>query len=251
MNFATGKRLIACLDLKQDQVVKGVRFQQLEVSGDPLILAQDYYRQGVDELVCLAVAGSIEKKTVSQNIVQQINQTANIPLAVGGGISNVEQIEEVLSWGADKVIVSTAAIFDPQLISRAASAVGSRRLMLAIDVKRTGSLWEVYSNGGRCATGLNALDWAQKGEELGAGEILLTSIDQDGTKDGYDLPLLRLVCSSVHIPVIASGGAGRPEHLLQAFEAGAGAVLVASMLHSRAWTAAQLKEYMRIKGVKI
>ena len=251
MNSTLAKRLIACLDLKQGQVVKGVRFQQLKVSGDPLSLAQVYAHQGVDELVCLAIAGTAEKSTVAPEIVRQIAQTVNIPLAIGGGISSLQQIEQVLSWGADKVVLSTAAIASPRLLSKAAAVFGGWRLVLAIDAKRTGSWWEVYSHGGQEATALNVVDWAQQGEKLGAGEILLTSIDQDGTTAGYDLPLLRLVCSSVNIPVIASGGAGQPEHLLQALASGAGAVLVASMLHSGAWTAAELKEYLRTRGVKI
>ncbi|HHT70788.1 MAG TPA: imidazole glycerol phosphate synthase subunit HisF [Firmicutes bacterium] len=251
MVSVTTKRLIACLDLKHDQVVKGVRFQQLQTSGDPLTLAKAYASQGVDELVCLAIAGTTERKTIAAEIVRQIVQATDIPLAVGGGLSSLELIEQVLAWGADKVVVSTATISNPQLIEQAAAAVGSRRVVLAIDAKNTGSGWEVYSHGGRQATGLDAVDWAQKGAELGAGEILLTSIDQDGTQDGYDLSLLRSVCSSIHIPVIASGGAGRPEHLFQALTAGADAVLVASMLHKGAWTAAELKDFLRTKGVEI
>lgn len=251
MNSATTKRLIACLDIKQNQVVKGIRFQQLKASGDPLSLAQAYVQQGVDELVCLAIDGSAKKKTVAPEIVRQIAQIVNIPLTIGGGISTLEQIEQVLSWGADKVILSTAAVCDPRLLSQAAATFGQQHLVLAIDAKKTGPGWEVYAHGGQKATGLNAVDWAQKGEELGAGEILLTSIDQDGTAAGYDLALLRLVCSRVNIPVIASGGAGQPEHLLQALTAGAEGVLVASMLHFGAWTAAELKEYLRTRGVKI
>lgn len=246
--FIKPKRLLACLDLKGGQVVKGIRFGQLQISGDPVSLANVYADQGVDELICLAIAARSEKRALLAKTITEISKAVSIPVTVGGGIDCLSDVKDVLAWGANKIVLGTAAILNPQIIEEAAALAP---VILSIDVMATNSGWEVYSHGGRRTTGMEAVKWALQGQRLGASEILLTSIDRDGTRDGYDLQLLTIVCSEVRIPIIASGGAGRPEHLLQAIEAGAEAVLVASMLHSGKWTAAGLKKQLCLKEVQI
>jgi len=216
------KRVIPCLDVKDGRVVKGVRFVNLRDAGDPAELAAAYDREGADEIVFLDITASSDARKILLEAVERTADQVFIPLAVGGGVRSVEDMAELLTHGADKVSVNTASLADPQLITRCAEVFGSQCVVLAIDArKRTGAEgWEVFSHGGRRSTGRDAVEWAALGEELGAGEILLTSMDRDGTRSGYDLELTRAVSEAVRLPVIASGGAGSADHMLEALTAG-------------------------------
>jgi cyclase len=250
------KRIIPCLDVKEGRVVKGVHFVHLRDAGDPVELAAQYDAMGADELVFLDITASHEKRDLIYEVAERVAEQVFIPFTVGGGIRTVEDIRRILNAGADKVSINTAAVRTPELISEAAHQFGSQCVVVAIDPKRTGEYadgtprWEVFVNGGRTPTGLDALDWAARVEDLGAGEILLTSMDRDGTQIGYDLDLTRAVVERVSIPVIASGGAGTAEHCRQALaDAGADAALVASIVHDGKITIGEIKEYLRTHGV--
>ena len=250
------KRIIPCLDVKEGRVVKGVHFVHLRDAGDPVELAAQYDAMGADELVFLDITASHEKRDLIYEVAERVAEQVFIPFTVGGGIRTVEDIRRILNAGADKVSINTAAVRTPELVSEAAHQFGSQCVVVAIDPKRTGESadgtprWEVFVNGGRTPTGLDALDWAARMEDLGAGEILLTSMDRDGTQIGYDLDLTRAVVERVSIPVIASGGAGTAEHCRQALaDAGADAALVASIVHDGKITIGEIKEYLRTHGV--
>lgn len=246
------KRIIPCLDVHEGRVVKGINFVNLRDAGDPVELAAYYDREGADELVFLDISASHEGRKTMVEVVKNTAREVFIPFAVGGGIGNLDDIRSLLNAGADKVSVNSAAVKEPSLIKEGALKFGSQCIIVAIDARHQGNSWEVYINGGRVPTGLDAVEWAQTAAKLGAGEILLTSMDKDGTKDGYDLELTAAISEGVNIPVIASGGAGNLEHLYQAVEIGkADAVLCASIFHYREYTIKQAKQYLAGKGVAI
>jgi imidazole glycerol-phosphate synthase subunit HisF len=246
------KRIIPCLDVAGGRVVKGIHFIDLRDAGDPVELGDRYNREGADELVFLDITATVELRGTVLEWVRRVADAIFIPFTVGGGISNLDQIQELLRAGADKVSINSAAVKDPEFIQRAASAFGSQCIVLAADVKRNESGWEIYIGGGRYATGKDALEWLKQVEELGAGEILLTSMDRDGTQSGYDLELLRRVSELVRIPLIASGGAGEPQHLLDALRGGgADAVLAASIFHYDRYSIREVKEFLARNGVPV
>jgi len=246
------KRIIPCLDIKEGRVVKGVKFLGLRDAGDPVEVAKIYDQQQADELVFLDITASFENRKTLVELVKAIATNIYMPFTVGGGIRDIDDIRDLLNAGADKVSINTAAVKLPQLISQAAKKFGSQCIVVAIDAKQESGHWEVFINGGRTPTGIDAVEWARKAAKLGAGEILLTSMDYDGTKDGYDLPLTKAVTAAVNIPVIASGGAGKPEHFAQVFlEAQADAALAASVFHYQELTVKAVKEYLREKGVNV
>ncbi len=248
------KRIIPCLDVKDGRVVKGVNFVNLIDAGDPVACAEAYNVAGADELVFLDITASSDQRDTVADMVKKVAERVFIPFTVGGGIRTVEDFRTILNAGADKVSVNSAAIKNPQLIQDAAKKFGSQCVVCAIDAKRRedGTGWDVYLNGGRVNTGLDALEWAKKAERLGAGEILLTSMDCDGTKAGYDLELTRTISEAVKIPVIASGGAGTMEHFLDALREGkADAVLAASLFHFKEIEIRDLKEYLRANGESV
>ncbi|MBN3033905.1 MAG: imidazole glycerol phosphate synthase subunit HisF [Candidatus Saganbacteria bacterium] len=253
------KRIIPCLDVTEGRVVKGTKFVDLKDAGDPVELAARYDKEGADELVFLDITASSDKRYILIEVVKQVAETVFIPFTVGGGIKDVEMMRELLSSGADKISVNTAAIKEPKLIAAGAEKFGRQCVVLAIDAKRVAghgsrvaSRWEVYSHGGRTATGLDAVEWAKKGVSLGAGEILLTSMDRDGTKTGYDLELTRAIKGAVEVPVIASGGAGKNEHVYEAFVKGkADAALLASILHYREMSIKEIKDYLGDRGITV
>ena len=246
------KRIIPCLDVQNGRVVKGIRFLDLRDAGDPVEAAAFYEKEGADELVFLDIAASAEERATMVDLAARTAEEVFIPFTIGGGIGSVEEIRSLLKAGADKVSINTAAVEDPGLIDRAASRFGSQCVVTAIDARRSGEGWEVFTHGGRRPTGKDAVAWAREAEKRGAGEILLTSMDRDGTRDGYDLELTRAVSRAVAIPVIASGGAGRLEHLLEAFTAGeAHAVLAASIFHYRTFSIRQAKEFLRHRGIPV
>ena len=232
------KRIIPCLDVDKGRVVKGIHFVNIRDAGDPVELAAYYDREGADEIVFLDITASHEKRKTVIDLASKTAEKVFIPYTIGGGISSIEQIREILKKGADKISINTSAFENPSLVSKASKIFGSQCIVVAIDAKyRRKGFWEVYLNGGRTPTGVNAVEWAKKTEELGAGEILLTSMDKDGTKDGYDIELTDSVTSAVNIPVIASGGAGKLEHLKDVIKyANADAVLVASIFHYGQYT---------------
>ncbi len=252
------KRIIPCLDVKNGRVVKGVNFVNLRDAGDPVELGAEYDRQGADELVFLDITASHEQRDIVAAMAARVAEQVFIPFTVGGGIRTVEDFRQVLKAGADKISINTAAVNNRSLISEAAERFGSQCVVVAIDPKQVGTkpdgtpLWEVFTHGGRTPTGLDAVEWAMEVERLGAGEILLTSMDRDGTQDGYNLPLTRAVAEAVRIPVIASGGAGTPEHLAKAVTEGkADAALIASMVHDGHYTIQQIKQVMATKGIPV
>lgn len=273
------KRIIPCLDVREGRVVKGTRFVNLRDAGDPVEVAAVYDQEGADELVFLDITASHERRRIMIDVVARTAEQAFMPLTVGGGIRYLEDIRELLQAGADKVSLNTAAVQDPELVRRSAERFGSQCIVLAIDAKRRGESrvprpragwpraeavaspltshvsrpsWEVYIHGGRTPTGKDAVAWAVEGEKLGAGEILLTSMDRDGTKDGYDLELTRAIAEAVGVPVIASGGAGTLEHLYDGLVAGkADAVLAASIFHYREFTIPEAKRYLAGRGVPV
>jgi cyclase len=248
-----GKRIIPCLDVKGGRVVKGRRFVDLRDAGDPVEQAAYYDKEGADELVFLDITASHEKRYIMLDVVMKVAEKIFIPFTVGGGISDIETIREILSAGADKVSINTAAVNDPNFIKVASDKFGSQCIVLAIDAKKVSeNKWEIYTHGGRTPTGMDAVFWAKKGELYGAGEILLTSMDRDGTKNGYDIELTRAISDAVKIPVIASGGAGSLEHILEAFTlGGADAALLASLLHYRELTVKEIKDYLLNKGINV
>ena len=248
------KRIIPCLDVKDGRVVKGVNFGELQDAGDPVECAKAYNAAGADELTFLDITASSDHRHTVVDMVEKVASEVFIPFTVGGGIRTVEDFREILRAGADKVSVNSAAIDRPELLSEAALIFGSQCVVIAIDAKKRadGSGWDVYKHGGRLNTGIDAIEWAMKAEELGAGEILLTSMDCDGTKAGYDLELTRQISAEVQIPVIASGGAGRKKDFLDAFTEGqADAALAASLFHFKELEIMDLKKYLREQGVSV
>jgi cyclase len=248
------KRVIPCLDVTDGRVVKGVRFVDLKDAGDPAELAAAYDRAGADELVFLDITASSDERRILLDAVERTADQVFIPLTVGGGVRSVEDMQELLSHGADKVSVNSAALADPPLMTRGAEIFGSQCVVLAIDARRRQDAagWEVFSHGGRRPTGRDAVEWAVEGERLGAGEILLTSMDRDGTQDGYDLELLAAVSAAVRLPVIASGGAGNAEHMYEALTAGgAEAALAASIFHFGEVSLAEVKKQLAERGLEI
>ncbi len=245
------KRIIPCLDVDRGRVVKGVSFVNLIDAGDPVEQGYKYDREGADELVFLDITASSDRRDIVAEMVRRVADTVFIPFTVGGGIRATEDVRNILKAGADKVSVNTAAVQNPQLIREGAERFGAQCMIVAIDAKRSAeNKWEVYLHGGRTPTGMDVVEWAQQAAELGAGEILLTSMDCDGQKDGYDLPLTRAVAEAVNIPVIASGGAGKLEHLYEALTVGkASAVLAASIFHFGEFTIGAAKSYLRERGV--
>ena len=246
------KRIIPCLDVKEGRVVKGVNFINLKDAGDPVEVAKEYSSCGADEVVFLDITASHEKRGIILDVVKKTAKEVFIPLTVGGGINTIEDIHNILNAGADKVSINSAAVKNPSLITEGAKKYGNQCIVCAIDAKWNGTFYEVYIHGGRIPTGLNAIEWAKKVEKLGAGEILLTSMDTDGVKGGYELNLTRLVSENVNIPVIASGGAGSMEDFYDAFTKGkADAGLAASLFHYKELEIKDLKEYLKNKGVDV
>jgi len=254
MNSRLCKRIIPCLDVADGRTVKGVNFQNLRDVGDPVELAKAYEDQGADELVFLDISASIEGRNTMLHVVEQVAQVLSIPFTVGGGIKVLPDVTRLLEAGADKVSVNTAAVVNPQLILDISTHCGSQCCVLAIDARRASTFdgWEVLTHGGKTNTGLNALAWAQQAVTLGAGEILLTSWDKDGTHDGFDLPLTKVFAESLSIPVIASGGASGPQSFIDVFEqADADAALAASIFHDGLWRVDSLKDVLRDHGLSI
>jgi cyclase len=247
------KRIIPCLDVDNGRVVKGVRFVEIRDAGDPVEIARRYDEQGADEVIFLDITASSDNRETMVHVVEAMASQVFIPLTVGGGIRKVEDVRRMLNAGADKVAINTAAVSRPEFVKEASDHFGSQCIVVAIDAKQVGQdRWEVFTHGGRKATGLDALAWARKMTEYGAGEILLTSMDRDGTKDGFDLALTRAVCDAVSIPVIASGGVGNLEHLVEGVTKGhADAVLAASIFHFGEYTVSQAKQRMAAAGIEV
>jgi cyclase len=246
------KRIIPCLDVKDGRVVKGINFVNLRDAGDPVGNAKAYDQQGADELTFLDITASHEQRRIILDVVQRTAEEVFMPLTVGGGVRSLEDIRDLLKAGADKVSINTAAVAEPGIVRQAAERFGSQCIVVAIDAKRKGSGWEVYTHGGRTPAGIDALAWARQVEEYGAGEILLTSMDRDGTRLGYDLELTRAVVDSVRVPVIASGGVGTLEHLYEGLTiSGASAVLAASIFHYREYAINEVKAWLRQRGVRV
>jgi cyclase len=247
------KRIIPCLDVDNGRVVKGVRFVEIRDAGDPVEIARRYDEQGADEVIFLDITASSDDRETMVHVVEAMASQVFIPLTVGGGIRKVEDVRSMLNAGADKVAINTAAVSRPEFVKEASDHFGSQCIVVAIDAKQVGpDKWEVFTHGGRKATGLDAVAWARKMTEYGAGEILLTSMDRDGTKNGFDLNLTRAVCDAVSIPVIASGGVGNLDHLVEGITKGhADAVLAASIFHFGEYTVQQAKERMAAAGIEV
>jgi len=246
------KRIIPCLDVDRGRVVKGVKFVGLRDAGNPVEIARRYDEQGADEITFLDITASSDNRDLILQAVEAVASQVFIPLTVGGGVRKVEDVRRLLNAGADKVSINTAAVENPQLVADASGHYGAQCIVVAIDAKRSGEGWEVFTRGGRNATGLDAVDWARRMQELGAGEILLTSMDRDGTRSGFDIELTRAVSDAVGIPVIASGGVGKLEHLAEGVLQGhADAVLAASIFHFGEFTVGQAKQYMAKHGIEM
>ncbi len=249
------KRIIPCMDIRDGRVVKGVNFVNIKDAGDPVELAKEYNRQGADELVFLDITASHEKRKTTIELVKKVAAEVFIPFTVGGGISTIQDIRSILNKGADKVSINTAAVENPELIKKASEKFGSQCIVLAIDAKKNSKIkggFEVYTYGGRKQTGIDAVEWAKKGAKQGAGEILLTSMDRDGTKIGFDLELTKKISKAVNIPVIASGGVGELDHFVEAYTKGkADAALAASIFHYKEYTVKDIKEYCKKQGLEI
>ena len=247
------KRIIQCLDVTAGRVVKGVNFVELKDAGDPVEIARRYNDQGADELTFLDITASSDQRDLILNIIEDVSSQVFIPLTVGGGVRTVEDVRRLLNAGADKVSINTSAVTNPQLVADASSRYGSQCIVVAIDAKQVSpGRWEIFTHGGRNPTGLEAVSWAQKMENLGAGEILLTSMDRDGTKSGFDIELTRAISDSVNIPVIASGGVGNLQHLADGIQKGhADAVLAASIFHYGEYTVQQAKKFMSDQNIPV
>jgi imidazole glycerol-phosphate synthase subunit HisF len=246
------KRIIPCLDVKAGRVVKGVKFLELRDAGDPVEIARFYDQEGADELCFLDITASHEQRGIILDVVARTAEQVFMPLTVGGGINEVDEIRALLRAGADKTSINTGAVKRPEFVRQAAEMFGSQCIVVAIDAKRVGDHWEVFTHGGRNPTGIDASDWAERMEKYGAGEILLTSMDRDGTKAGYDLALTRTISERVAIPVIASGGVGNMEHIYDGLtQGGASAALAASVFHFREFSIADCKKYLQNRGVTV
>ena len=246
------KRIIPCLDVDKGRVVKGINFVNLIDAGDPVENARRYDEEGADELVFLDITASAEEREIMLDVVKRTQNAVFIPFTVGGGLRSLQDIRLILEAGADKVSVNSAAVRNPSFVREAARTFGTQCIVVAIDAKRTGEGFEVYIDGGRTPTGRDAIAWARQVEALGAGEILLTSMDRDGTKDGYDIPLTKAICEAVNISVIASGGAGNLDHLVEALVDGkADAVLAASIFHFGEWSIQEAKAYLAERGITV
>jgi cyclase len=246
------KRVIPCLDVTAGRVVKGVNFVNLRDAGDPVEVAARYDAEGADELCFLDITASSDERDILLNVIEAVASQVFIPLTVGGGVRRLEDVRRLLNAGADKVSINTAAVQSPELVAQASGIVGNQCIVVAIDAKRHGAGWQVHTHGGRRPTGLDAVEWARRMERSGAGEILLTSMDRDGTREGFDVDLTRAVCRAVGIPVIASGGVGSVEHLAQGIlEGEADAVLAASVFHFGDFTVRRAKEHMRERGIEV
>jgi len=247
------KRIIPCLDVKDGRVVKGVNFVNLRDAGDPVEIAKNYSDQGADEVCFLDITASNEERKTMIDVVERTAGQVFVPLTVGGGVRTLDDVRQMLLAGADKVSINTAAVKNPDFVREAAQKFGSQCIVVAIDARSTGEgKWEVFTHGGRTGTGIDAVRWAQKMEDYGAGEILLTSMDKDGTKSGYDLPLTKTISRNLKIPIIASGGAGNLEHLSDGVKLGeADAVLVASIFHYGEYTIKEAKEFMSANGISV
>jgi imidazole glycerol-phosphate synthase subunit HisF len=251
--MSLAKRVIPCLDVTAGRVVKGVNFVELRDAGDPVEVAARYDAEGADELAFLDITASSDERDILLHVIEAVAAKVFIPLTVGGGVRKVEDVRRLLNAGADKVSINTAAVQNPALVEEASGKVGNQCIVVAIDAKhKSGGGWEVYTHGGRKPTGLDAVDWARRMQAAGAGEILLTSMDRDGTRDGFDLALTRAVAEAVGVPVIASGGVGTLEHLAAGvLEGRADAVLAASVFHFGDFTVRRAKEYMRARGIEV
>jgi imidazole glycerol-phosphate synthase subunit HisF len=246
------KRIIPCLDVKDGRTVKGTNFVNLRDAGDAVELAKIYSEQGADELVFLDITATNEKRKTLSDLVRKVAREINIPFTVGGGINSIDDIEVLLNCGADKVSINTSAVKNPQILTDAAKNFGSQCVVLAVDAKKIGNGWKVFQNGGRVETELDAIEWAKRGVDLGAGEILLTSMDADGTKNGFEIELTKMVSENVNVPVIASGGAGAMEHFVEAFKNGkADAALAASIFHFREIEIPALKNYLKVQNIEV
>jgi len=246
------KRIIPCLDVKAGRVVKGVKFVGLRDAGDPVETARFYDKEGADELCFLDITASYENRDIILNVVARTAEQVFMPLTVGGGINQLDDIRRLLRAGADKVSINTGAVARPEFVREAAETFGCQCIVVAIDAKRSGDRWEVFTHGGRKTTGIDACAWAEQMADYGAGELLLTSMDRDGTKNGYDLELTRAIVDRVTIPVIASGGVGNPEHIYEGFAIGkASAALAASIFHYREYTIQQCKTYLTERGIPV
>jgi cyclase len=246
------KRVIPCLDVTAGRVVKGVNFVRLRDAGDPVEIAARYDAEGADELAFLDITASSDQRDIILEVIERVAAKVFIPLTVGGGVRKVEDVRRLLNAGADKVSINTAAVQNPGLVREASSIVGNQCIVVAIDAKKKGAGWEVFTHGGRNPTGLDAVDWARRMATAGAGEILLTSMDRDGTRDGFDLALTRAVADAVTVPVIASGGVGTREHLAEGvLEGHAAAVLAASVFHFGDFTVRESKQYMQSRGIEV
>jgi cyclase len=250
--MALAKRIIPCLDVTDGRVVKGVNFLELRDAGDPVEIARRYDEQGADELTFLDITASSDNRGLILHIVEQVASQVFIPLTVGGGVREVDDVRRLLNAGADKVSINTSAVLNPQLVADASGRFGSQCIVVAIDAKQVGDRWEVFTHGGRKPTGIDAVEWARKMVSLGAGELLVTSMDRDGTKIGFNLPLNRAISDAVDVPIIASGGVGNLTHLVEGVqEGGADAVLAASIFHYGEYTVREAKEFMRDHGIEV
>lgn len=246
------KRIIPCLDVTAGRVVKGVNFVELKDAGDPVEIAKRYNDAGADELTFLDITASSDDRDLILHIIEAVAEQVFIPLTVGGGVRKTEDVRRLLNAGADKVGINTAAVTNPQLVADASGYFGSQCIVVAIDAKRVDGHWEIFTHGGRKPTGIDAVEWAKKMEELGAGELLLTSMDRDGTKSGFDLELTRAISDAVDIPIIASGGVGNLQHMVEGIKIGhADAVLAASIFHFGEYTVDEAKRYMQQQGIEV
>lgn len=245
------KRIIAALDIKEGRVVKGVKFKDIQDAGDPVELAKRYQTEGIDEIVFLDITASDEGRDILLDVVEEVSSHVHVPFTVGGGIRSVKDAKKLIRKGADKIFVNTAAVDDPGLVEQISALLGTANLVIAIDAKWNGEIFEVYTHGGKKPRDIDALEWGQKVEDLGAGEILLTSMDADGTQDGYDIELTQKMVEAVDIPVIASGGAGSKEHFQEVFDIGASGALAASIFHYEKYTVEELKDYLKERDIDV